>query len=111
MVTHPAAVSDTLIVSVIANGPLLPPGAVAPASDDIHDQDDEPPTQNQQPTYLDQDSGKKMKQQRSAQSKKSALATRSLPPVPQVGLTVPLGPSPNQQKDRSQSEVQTKSSA
>ena len=100
MVTHPAAVSDTLIVSVIANGPLLPPGAVAPASDDIHDQDDEPPTQNQQPTYLDQDLVTTMKPQRSEQNKKNELVIRSLRRAHRVRVAAPSGPSPNQRKQR-----------
>ena len=95
-VTHPAAVNDTLTVQESVSGPLLPRGAVAPASADIQDQDDEQPTQNLQPTCLAQDVVTKMKQQRSAPNKKSALATRNLRLVLQAGSAAPSGPPPSQ---------------
>ena len=100
MVTHPAAVSDTPTVSENVSGPLLPQGAVASASVDTQDQDDEPPTQNQQPTYLDQDLVTKMKPQRFEQNKKRVLVTRSLRLVHQVGMAAPSGPPPNQGRRR-----------
>ena len=100
MVTHPAAVSDTPIVSGNASGPLLPRGAAAPAPADILDQDDDLPTQNQQPTYLDQDLVTKMKPQRFEQNMKSALGFKSLRLVHQVGMAAPSGPPPNQGRRR-----------